>query len=36
MPEERTFRVLIVAQNHGIGIEETLKLDKVVVYKGKL
>jgi len=35
MPEERTFRVLIVAQNHGIGIEETPRVDKVVVYKGQ-
>jgi hypothetical protein len=36
MLETRTFRVVFVSDNHGVGIEPTAQLDKIVEYSGKL
>jgi len=35
MPEEITFNVVIVGENHGIGVAETQTVDQVVVYRGQ-
>ncbi len=35
MPQEVTFKVVIVRENHGVGVEETETVDQVVVYQGK-
>ncbi len=35
MLETRTFRIVIVGENHGVGIEPTAQADKVVEYSGK-
>jgi alpha-D-xyloside xylohydrolase len=35
MLEHRTFHVVFVSENHGVGIEPTAKPDKVVQYAGK-
>jgi alpha-D-xyloside xylohydrolase len=34
MLTSRTFRVVFVAANHGVGIEETAAVDKTVMYSG--
>jgi alpha-D-xyloside xylohydrolase len=36
MLEARTFRVVFVSDNHGVGIEPTVQPDKIVEYSGKL
>jgi alpha-D-xyloside xylohydrolase len=36
MLETRTFRVVFVSDNHGVGIEPTAQPDKIVEYSGKL
>jgi alpha-D-xyloside xylohydrolase len=36
MLEARTFRVVFVSDNHGVGIESTAQPDKIVEYSGKL
>jgi hypothetical protein len=35
MLQDRTFRVVFVAENHGVGIAPTDSADKVVPYSGK-
>ena len=35
MLQTRTFRVVIVAENHGVGVEPTEATDKIVTYSGK-
>jgi len=35
MPENRTFRVVFVRENHGVGVEPADEADKVVEYSGK-
>ena len=35
MLQTRTFRIVFVAENHGVGVEPTENADKVVTYAGK-
>jgi len=35
MPEKRTFRVVLVRENHGVGVNAADEADKVVQYSGK-
>jgi hypothetical protein len=36
MLETRTFRVIFVSDDHGVGVEPTAHPDKIVEYSGKL
>jgi hypothetical protein len=35
MPQEVTFRVVVVGEDHGVGVSVVETADQVVVYQGK-
>ena len=36
MLKARTFKMVLVKENHGVGVEPGDKTDKIVVYNGKM